>query len=266
MTQKLICDNNFWYRVGEKGIGDVMHELRDCDLYITNLSLVELISSANLTSNFDIVKNAFNAISKYCKIILSQNDAQQLLIIQQIDYVDNIAEVQKKNINRLINSFLNAESIKDLDFDYNHMIESRKKETKDWAVTANEMVLNLRKLKINLEDLRNNSKEILLHHVNRYIERNNIKIESKVFDFSQFELFIECFSLFIQDVISKHDKRIKENDYVDFMNLLYCIGDFKYLTLEKEKGNRIAKMINSTSIGQNYKLHNEDSIKRILNI
>jgi hypothetical protein len=64
MRTKVICDLNVWYRLGQKGLS-LTSELIKYDLYLSNLSLVELISSENLTANFSLVQKAFFAISKY---------------------------------------------------------------------------------------------------------------------------------------------------------------------------------------------------------
>lgn len=263
MKQKLICDINVWYRIGAKGFDVVSKELENCELHITNISIIELMSSAKLKSDFENVKSAFNAINKYCTKILSQNVVQQILNVQQMKYTDNSALIQKENINKLIESFLKADSIGDLDFDYSKMIETRKNETDEWAANANEMIKQLRKEKLTLDELKIITPNFLLNHVARYIERNNIQIELKKYDFSDFDLFVECYSLFIHDIIGKKGKKIKQNDYVDFMNLLYCVDDFKYLTLEG--GNGVAGMIKRSSVGDKYTLSNEDAIKTILN-
>ncbi len=264
MKKKLICDINFWYRVGKKGLADINYLIENYELHITNLSIVELISSNNIESDFDIVKDTFIAISKYAKI-MSQNDVQQLLITQGIDFTENKILQQQYNIKKVVELFLTATSTSELGFDYSKMIELRKEETKKWAEKVNRMVQSSRDNNISDDDLKKFSIQILEHHINTYIEKNDIKLKSQDLDFSSFELFNESFALYFKDLLNKDNKKAKPNDYVDFMNLVYCTSDYNYLTLERLKGNRIAKMINDSSVGYKYVISEQESIKEILN-
>lgn len=264
MKKKLICDNNFWYRVSKKGLADINFLIKNYELHITHLSIVELISSNNIESNFDIVKDVFIAISKYAKII-SQNDAQQLLIAQGIDFTESNILQQQVNIKKIVDLFVSATSTSDLGFNYRKMIDLRKEETGKWAENVNSMVQSNRDKNISDDDLKKFSMQILEYHLYTYIQKNDVKLTSKNFDFSIFELFNESFTLYFKDLLIKKDKKAKPNDYVDFMNLVYCTDNYKYLTLEKLKGNRIAKMIVKSSVGYKYLIPEQENIKEILN-
>jgi len=196
---------------------------------------------------------------------MSQNDAQQLLIAQDIDFTENNILQQQDNIKKVVDLFLSATSTSDLEFDYNKMIELRKEETEKWSEKVNSMIQSNRDKNISDVDLKKFSMQILEHHINTYIERNDVKLKLQNFDFSIFELFNESFALYFKDLLNKEDKKAKPNDYVDFMNLVYCTTEYKYLTLEKLKGNRIVKMINTSSVGYKYIIPEEENIKEILN-
>lgn len=265
MRTKVICDINVWYRLGQKGL-ESTPELLKYDLYLSNLSLVELISSDNLTGNFNLVQSTFFAISKYSRGILSQNDAQLLVLANKPDYVDELACIQKDTINKIFDTFLNARSLEDIDYEYNQIITNRNVELQSWLINVTSFVNHLRSQRITkLHAINQCVHDILINHMEEYLARNSPHTLFNEIDFQKFELFIDCFSLYLLDFVQKPTKQFDKNDYIDFMNLLYCTGEFKYLTLESEKKNRLGKILEVSQYSVKYLLPNHKLIKEKLN-
>jgi hypothetical protein len=262
---KVICDINVWYRLGQVGIGSTP-ELLNYDMYLSNLSLVELISSENLIKNFELVQRAFFAISKYSQGILSQNDAQLLILANKPDYIDELSVVQRDSIINILEIFLKAKNINEIDYEYKQIIINRDAEVKNWLSSVTDFIGELRTKSIkDLEVINQYVSDILINHMKEYLNRNSPQTIIGDLDFKKFELFIDCFSLYLLDFVQKSTKRFDKNDYIDFMNLLYCTDDFKYLTLETEKKNRLGKMLELSQYSKKYLLPDYQVIKNKLN-
>lgn len=67
---KIICDTNVWYQLGKQGIHKIAPLLQEDTLCITQLSYLELISTENIYSHFDMVKNANIAIQKHGRFLV----------------------------------------------------------------------------------------------------------------------------------------------------------------------------------------------------
>lgn len=253
--EKLICDTNVFYRFSNKGMID---ELAQYDLYVTNLTITEVISSNMLKNNFDEIKYFFNSLNKYSFKVLTQNIIQQILIENKIEFL--ATGLEQENTKRLMKDFLNAKTDKDLTFDYIGLINQRKSETTKWAETIR-IVIN------NIDSVTNLKKIVevyLVRITSEYCQKHNIKIDFSKISFNKFDYLISVFSIYLNDLYNKPEKKVKPNDYVDFMNLIYCIDDFKYLTLETKNGG-VAGMISKSPLKDKYGLANEILIKQILN-
>jgi len=235
---KVICDSNVWYRLGAKGYTDTLSELKDCDLYITNLTIVELISSKQMNSDFDSLKHAFYAISKYSKRCLSQNDAQQILLANDTSYIDHSYQAQKISIIKIIEDFVNAETKDKLSYtNYDDMIQGRKESVSTWVTNMEDMINWMRrehkaKNNICLESFIEDG--FIKPHINSYLKRNNPNYDLNNFNTDKLVLFKEALKKYLNSFLSGKKKKVHENDYIDYMNLLYCIDDFKYLTCDSK--------------------------------
>ncbi|PIQ20430.1 MAG: hypothetical protein COW65_15020 [Cytophagales bacterium CG18_big_fil_WC_8_21_14_2_50_42_9] len=262
---KVICDINVWYAISQHGI-NISSELRKHELYITNLSLFELISSRMLKSNFETVQQVIFSITKYSSEIFSQNDAQQIILAQKPDYIDSLALTQKDNIYKLIDSFCKADKVEDLDFNYDYFIQVREQETVKWGLIMKELVNELRINRITEYDvIKIRTSEILIQHVKWYLSQNSPSTIIENYFLDKFEFFLDCYSLYLLEFIKKPKKVFDMNDYIDFMNLLYCTNGYKYFTLESEKRNRLGAILRDSKFSDKYLLPNDSFIKEQIN-
>lgn len=259
--QKVICDANVWYQLAEKGF-EAAPELKNYQLCITNLTIFEIISSETIIENFNLTKKIIILIKENAEII-PENDIQQVILSQLSGYSDELIERQENTIDRLFNTFSNAKSIKDIDFNYEKQIKLRESETEEWS----KRVLNV--LKAN--DL-SPAESYLKAGVSEYLNKYRPDIVLEDCDFSKFELFIDCFSRYLKHKqINKTNKKpenlITKNDYIDFRNLLYCTEEYKYLTFEVPKGSgkksyNIAYMLETSPFAAKYLLPDNNIIRK----
>ncbi len=178
-----------------------------------------------------------------------------------------MAFIQKDVINKLLDIFLNAKDLNDIDYEYNQIIANRNAELQSWLVNVTYFANQLRLQNItDLNVINLCVLDILFKHVKEYLARNSTQTILNEVDIQKFELFIDCFSLYLLDFVRKPNKKFDKNDYIDFMNLLYCTNEFKYLTLESEKKNRLGKMLELSQYSNKYLLPDNKSIKDKLNL
>jgi hypothetical protein len=268
MKTKVICDTGVWYRLAIKGL---IPELQNCELYITNLSIFELCSTENLEKyGLNSVKEAFIAIQKYApKNILSPNPIQQIILTYNPKYIDELAYRQNSNIIKLFTTFLSAKSIADIDYDYLEQIKFRKEATEIWIVNdIQPYIEKLTKEGINeFKSIDEYVRYFLIYRIKEYLRMYSpLTLFDPNKDLRKLDIFFNCFAFYIQDVVKKNIKgqvtKIKKNDLVDFMNLIYCGDDFKYLTTEtKNRGVNLALL----SKAANYLLPDNKAIQDKLN-
>ncbi len=227
-----------WYRLGAKGFAGTQKVLKDCDLYITNLTIVELISSEQMNSDFDLLKHVFYAIGRYAKQCLSQNDAQQILLANDKSYIDHLYQAQKTSIIKIIQDFTNAGTKEELSYtNYDYMIQGRKQSVSTWVTNMEGMINWMRNEhkannKICFESFVEDG--FIKPHIINYLARNNPNYDLKNFNTDKLILFKGALKEYLQSFLSSKNKKVHENDYIDYMNLLYCIDDFKYLTCDSK--------------------------------
>ncbi len=256
---KVICDTNVWYGIAKHGL---ISELDQFDLYSTNLTLYEIISSQNIEEKgFQLVRDSVVAMTKHSKEILSQNIAQQIIIRQMPSYVDEIAYQQRDNIFRIIKEFVHAKNISGISYDFKEMIEKR---NDNMSYTSNNLKEKINLLKaskdMTSEDFSTN---ILRELSSEYLLIHRPDINEQITDFSSFNLFISCFSEFVNSFFVASKKKVDKNDIIDFLNLLYCTDDYKYLTLEGTRKIRIGRILESKD---EYILPNRNTIRNKLNL
>lgn len=242
---RIICDTNVWYNLSGDGYfayGDILNKYQ---LVLTNLSLVELISTAKITNkeeDFSKVKDAFIAISKHA-IFRSDNDIEHIMNTLKIRFIDEGHPNIEGIYNELLKVFIDAKSCNDLSYDYEVVIQQRKESCQTYVDTLNQQIEYWRNEKktnpITLEEIRECLIWMMKKEICEYIEKHKIKIENIPFDVNQvdkvisesFDVYLTAFSNHIYKVYNIGSK-IKNNDYVDFRNLVYCHDDLKYLTFD----------------------------------
>ncbi len=256
---KVICDSNVWYRLGAKGPADTNSELKDCDLYMTSLTIQELASTEHINSDFDLIKHCFYAVTKHSYRVLSQNDAQQILLANDTNYRDHACLPQQKAISGIVKDFVDADTKDKLSYIYNDMITEKKQVVSNWVQKMETLVEWMRtqhnKLKRDISFDSIVEDGFIREHIKDYLERNNPDYQLNHFNTDKLVLFKEALKKYLESFLSEKNKKVHENDYIDYMNLLYCIDDFKYLTCDK----KVNKYLNP-----NYLLPNNDEIVKKL--
>ena len=87
---KVVCDTNVWYSISKDGYSKFGDILSKYQLVLTNLSLVELVSTAKIEKNeatFQNVKDAFAAIHKYA-LFRADNDVEHIMNVLKIEFID----------------------------------------------------------------------------------------------------------------------------------------------------------------------------------
>lgn len=269
---EIICDTNIWYRIGAKGIHQIkQYTGNDVKLCISHLSFFELISSNTINSDFGSFKWANNAINKYAKVLVP-NDIEQVLLVLGVQFTpkNNVCIVE--NIRNISQTILEARCSADLNYEYENLIKARRNATQNTIKDYSDLVEKLSRKKIfSPEIIKARLIWKLMKEVCLYILKNKLIIKRgwyKLFSYrkyySTFNLYFTCFSHFLYICVKSKNTsqqiKIKSNDYVDFRNLLYCVNDRKYLTLEKSTSNRIGGILRK--YGADYELENAEQIKQ----
>lgn len=274
MATRIICDTNVWYQLGRHGISGIKQFLPDSKLLITQLTYFELITTHNIDSNFNIVKDANIAIQKHGTFIIA-NDIQHVLRVFETQFIEYRGVDCKEimlNINREI---INADSSINLQYNYDEVSVGRREAAKRIAEQINNFIVDNLKKKMTEDTFRHfvayclrrdtllylcRHRVVLKHHLFRVLSLNAYK--------KYFPLYINAFAGFLFTVYNKRKKKIpmkvSENDYIDFRNLIYCTGECKYLTLESTSGNRIGGMLKKH--GNSYVYEHTEKIRTILNV
>lgn len=269
---EIICDTNIWYRIGAKGIHQIkQYTGNDIKLYISHLSFFELISSNMINTDFEAFKWANYAIDKYAKILVP-NDIEQVLLALDVQFIPKGNAYIIDNIRKICQTILEARTSADLNYEYEKLIEARRNATQNIIKHYSELVENLgRKNIITPEIIKARLTWSLMREVLFYIVKHRLIIKRgwyRLFNYKKYhstlDLYLTCFSHFLYTCIKSKNTsqqiKIKSNDYVDFRNLLYCVNDRKYLTLEKSTSNRIGGILRK--YGADYELENAEQIKQ----
>lgn len=254
---KVVCDTNVWYSISKDGYSKFGDILSKYQLVLTNLSLVELVSTAKIEKNeatFQNVKDAFAAIHKYA-LFRADNDVEHVMNVLKIEFIDEEHCDIKDVYENILKDFLSAKSCDDLTYDYAKQISLRTAACDVYTKHINLQIEEWRKSKkqnpIAVEEIRSCLIWLMKKDIYEYLSRHKITIRKIPFTTDQvddiistaFDLYLTAFSNFIFEKYKQHGSYIKPNDYVDFRNLIYCHDNLKYLTFEKNKGQCVGNMI-----------------------
>jgi hypothetical protein len=254
---RVVCDTNVWYNISRDGYSKFGDILSKYQLVLTNLSLVELISTAKIAKDdlaFQLVKDAFIAIHKYA-FFRADNDIEHMMNVLKIEFIDEEHCDVKEVYHKILDDFLNAKSCKDLTYDYTTQISLRNACCDVYIRYFNQQIEEWRKCKkqdpISVEEIRSCLIWLMKKDIYEYLSRHKITIKKIPFTTDQvddiistaFDLYLTAFSNFIFEKYKQHGSKMKANDYVDFRNLIYCHGNMKYLTFEGISHQSVGKMI-----------------------
>ncbi len=255
---KVICDTNVWYTISEGRYSQFSDILSKYQLVLTNLSLVELISTPKIGISddyFQIVRNAFVAISKYA-IFRSDNDVEHIMNQLKIDYTDEHHFDIEEKYKFIIKNFLDSAHNSDLTYNYEEHIGQRIECVQRYCNIINQQIQTWRterkKNPLAVEDVRDCIIWLMKKSICEYLSHHQIKIKKIPFSTNNvnnvisdtFDLYLTAFSNFIFEKYQQPGSKIQVNDYVDFRNLLYCNEGHTYLTFENGKGINISGILN----------------------
>ena len=270
---KVICDTNVWYQLGKQGIHKIVPLLQEDTLYITQLSYFELISTENIYSHFDIVKAANIALQKHGHFLV-ENDMQHVLNALGIGFVECKGIDCREIICEVCQEITNAQSIKDLKYNYQEVSIGRQRTTHNIAEQLNKFIIANKKKHLTEDTFRHYVAFCLRRDTIAYIFRHRVILRHHPFRILSLKVYKETFSLYINVFAGflytvygfqkkKEPMKVQPNDYIDFRNLIYCTGSYKYLTLERTSGNRIGGMLRK--YGQSYVHKHSNTIRAKLN-
>lgn len=274
MATRIICDTNVWYQLGKHGISSIKEFMCDSKLLVSQLTFFELITTHNIVSNFDIVKYANIAIQKHGTFIV-ENDIQHILNVFETQFIE-YRGIDCKEIMLNINmEIINAASSIDLQYNYNEVSEGRREAAKRITKQINNFIVDNQKKRITEDTFRHFVASCLRRDTLWYIWRHKVILKRHWFRVVSlnaykrfFPLYINAFSDFLFAIYVKRKKntpmKMSENDYIDFRNLIYCTGEYKYLTLESTKGNRVGSMLKKH--GNSFVYKHTESIRKVLNV
>ena len=273
LKQRVICDTNVWYTLAANGTAEFCEILSKYQLILTNISLVEMLSSFNITQSdesFQKIRDAFIVVSKYAKF-QSANDVEYIMCALGIDFIDEEHfNIQEKYDNLLVN-FIEANTKEDLNYNYETQIKERESFTNTFVECLNDCIEQWRKkdVQVSIDEIRKELIYMLKTDMYNYASHHKIYVDSFPFSEEQidskisvtFDLYLTAFSEFIYRVYKQKNMRIKPNDYVDFRNLIYCQKESRYLTFESSKGERVGGILQTHC--KSYLIPNIDKLRAI---
>lgn len=250
----IICDTNVWY---EMSSGKFVKP-NNFDLIPTSYSLEEIATSQAMVEEPKFYQDTIRMIYHNCGPIIPENPFDYILKHQFGDY-----KTKKSNISVVLVNFgelMKREIKKDAKIDAEtkqKVIEECNKQrgvAQDLADIGNNDLISLRKRintgigkKTHLEiDTTGINREMFMSMLNHYASKQDYLINWDKFDWSRIELFMIVTEVYFKKLETTKGMKIKGNDMVDWLNLLYVSPDDKYLTFDERWRNFI---LNDKRIG-----------------
>lgn len=239
---RVICDTNVWYEMGA-GRLSVSKEVK---LVATYPSLEEIASSTNIADKPSAVQNAVKAFVENGAEFIENDPFTYFLTKLGVPL-----KTKNDNAKRMIKEFdkllkIPTSELSQIDDATKHKIrmESQKNRAikEEWAAFPNAVLPKIRK-NINKSTGKKEHKkipglemvkEMMLVFFNDFLTKNGFQeIEMEDLNWDEIELFICVTETFFKELEINKDMKIKSNDAVDWLNMMYVGKHDKYLTLEK---------------------------------
>lgn len=238
---EIICDTNVWFGFNQ----DKPTEVDSTEVLTpTILTLNELATSNVIVHDPKMFQKTIKAIYDHGGPIIQYDPIDYVLNRLDPDY-----PLQDRGIKELLNRFSKLLSV---EIDYskiddevlkNDILEKCKigrESSNAFAEYANSHIEKIRKnintgigKKKHLEiDARDIIKEMVQSIFNDHVKKLNYNIDWENFDWNQIELFMRITETFFKKVETTKGMKIKPNDAVDWLNILYVNPQNKYLTFE----------------------------------
>jgi len=274
MEQKkvfVICDTNVWYNLSNSGYNKYKTLLANYQLCTTDLSFFELISSPALQYDFQKIKKILKVMEEASAVIIGATDILHILLKLGVN-IEAKDLPTKDDFQTFYTKFVNAQSEKELPFNYKKIINKRKRYSNKIAFMYTCLTFIWSLSNKSIEYIQDYLRSSLKKQMDKYVRFHNLKITGgpnagelqKKFE-KVTSLYVTCFSHFLYEVeksyFRKNRIKIKGNDYIDFRNLLYCAEKDKYLTFERSTSKKIGGMLHL--YGHSYELDCTDQLRKI---
>lgn len=239
--KKVICDTNVWYGYNQ----DKPTEISDDYILIpTSLTLVELATSEVMVHDIKLFQNTVKTIYEKCGPIIPSDPIDYVLSQQDQIYPtkDNVINKLLEGFSSLLDMKIDEKTVLDDDLKKKiiEQCKAYRKATGAFADFGNSKIDKIRKninkgigKKKHLEiDTTSQIKELVKSIFNEHTKDIEYTINWDKFDWGKIDLFMKVTESFLKKLETTNGMKIKANDEVDWLNMLYVSPDDKYLTLE----------------------------------
>ncbi len=239
-TNKIICDTNVWYDIAEERITPPV----DFALVPTMLTLIELATSEKMVHEIELYQRSIKAVYDFGKSIIPVHPFDFILHNNDPNYPWENELTQKilTDFSKLLTTDIEerieiSETIKTKTIEISRQ---NRIGTLEFAEFANDTIKQVR-LSLSKKDkilrLKQDTTEINREMVKSFLtyhaEKKNYTVDFKSFDWSRIELFMCVTENFFKKLETDSGKKVKPNDCVDWLNMLYVMPGNKYLTFDK---------------------------------
>lgn len=240
--QRVITDTNIWYGIGQKNI--IFPDNSNIILCVPLIVLSEIYSSPNAQKsqeNFDMLISAVKSILNYKEKI-------EIIDIFPFEY---ILKYDNPNIKYYGNAefyFKEFEAMIQLKYEDVKNVPPIRASISTLTQFINETSKSYKKIisansdKFKKTDTIPLTESLLLKYINDCrIDENKAFPELKIINKKEFQLLLNTFDSFLREV-SKTNKKITDNDWIDLFNLVY-VGKYDlFWTKEKRLKKRITEL------------------------
>lgn len=237
----VICDTNVWYNIAN----GIYVKPTEVTLIATSLTLAELASSETMASSLHLFQSVLNTVHDNSGPIVPVNPLDFVLMKHDPDYPAD-HESTKKVLNEF-SKVMSADIPPKTELsapEKAKLIESCKENRKgsvEFAEFGTNALIQIRK-NINKgvgkkEHLKVDTKEVIREMMKSILQEHAKKVDYTInfdsFDWGNLEFFLTVTENYFKKLETTRDMKIKPNDAVDWLNMLYVTPVDKYLTFEK---------------------------------
>lgn len=249
MKNKIICDTNIWFKIGNEEINH--YKIEDLNLFVTNLTIEEIIYNAYISDKLNY-SNACKAILKYAKgwfyeepipHIISHFSDKQLLLNKdyQLRAVEMIAN-SKNNTDISISKELILEQRAKYKSFFERLLPSFKMihEIKVALSNTDQDVISVEeyfKSKIGKQDFYNYFKHKLLYEIDNKISKDIFEEKA-----NEIHLFFEIISHYtIDKILEAKNPYFEINDFNKILQFCYVNNNCYFWTDDENLDSLIRK-------------------------
>jgi len=231
---RVITDTNIWYGISDKDIQEISEKYKLC---VPIIVINELYTSRNLWKS----EYTFNLLKKAVKAILENLQYIEFIHFDPFEYMLKQTALDLKPRLSLIDYISDLQALLQLEYNQVKEIRPHRGDISDLTNFINEKSIEYKKLvdsnkqKFKKLDTKKYTENLILSWANDNLKMIGIS-STELFNLSheKNELLVDTFDDILREV-SKSDKKIKDNDWIDIFNLTYVAKGDLYWTMEKSK-------------------------------